>query len=110
MSGSSRPTKSSWNGSTITCSSCFCTRLRTHAPSASNVHSRPSSFNFRKCSELVYQIHSTISLSHASAPYCSSAANEQLRTEITHRKVAEETLLRTAEDLKRSNLDLEQFG
>ena len=38
------------------------------------------------------------------------AANEQLRTEITHRKVAEETLLRTAEDLKRSNLDLEQFG
>ena len=38
------------------------------------------------------------------------AANEQLRKEITHRKVAEETLLRTAEDLKRSNLDLEQFG
>ena len=36
--------------------------------------------------------------------------NEQLRTEIAHRKVAEETLLRTAEDLKRSNLDLEQFG
>src|ERR1019366_5115751 len=38
------------------------------------------------------------------------AANEQLRKEITHRKVAEETLLCTAEDLKRSNLDLEQFG
>jgi PAS domain S-box-containing protein len=38
------------------------------------------------------------------------AANEQLRNEITHRKVAEEALLRTAEDLKRSNLDLEQFG
>ena len=38
------------------------------------------------------------------------AANEQLRTEITHRKVAEEALLSTAEDLKRSNLDLEQFG
>jgi light-regulated signal transduction histidine kinase (bacteriophytochrome) len=38
------------------------------------------------------------------------AANEQLRNEINHRKVAEEALLRAAEDLKRSNLDLEQFG
>jgi PAS domain S-box-containing protein len=37
-------------------------------------------------------------------------ANAQLRNEITHRKVAEEALLRAAEDLKRSNLDLEQFG
>jgi light-regulated signal transduction histidine kinase (bacteriophytochrome) len=38
------------------------------------------------------------------------AANKRLRTEITHRKVAEEALLHAAEDLKRSNLDLEQFG
>jgi PAS domain S-box-containing protein len=37
-------------------------------------------------------------------------ANAQLRHEITHRKVAEEALLHAAEDLKRSNLDLEQFG
>ena len=34
MSGSSRPAKSSWNGSSSTCSSRFCTRLRTQAPSA----------------------------------------------------------------------------
>ena len=38
------------------------------------------------------------------------AANEQLRKEVFNRKVAEESLLRVAEDLKRSNLDLEQFG
>jgi light-regulated signal transduction histidine kinase (bacteriophytochrome) len=38
------------------------------------------------------------------------AANLQLRNEIAHRKVAEEALLHAAEDLKRSNLDLEQFG
>jgi light-regulated signal transduction histidine kinase (bacteriophytochrome) len=37
-------------------------------------------------------------------------ANEQLRKVIAQREVAEETLLRTAEDLKRSNLDLEQFA
>jgi hypothetical protein len=39
-----------------------------------------------------------------------AAANEQLRKEIASRQVAEQTLLCTAEDLKRSNLDLEQFG
>ena len=38
------------------------------------------------------------------------AANQQLREEIACRKVAEEALLRTAEELKRSNLDLEQFA
>ena len=38
------------------------------------------------------------------------AANLQLRNEIGHRQVAEEALLRAAEDLKRANLDLEQFG
>jgi PAS domain S-box-containing protein len=38
------------------------------------------------------------------------AANEQLRKEVAAREVAEEALLRAAEDLKRSNLDLEQFG
>jgi PAS domain S-box-containing protein len=38
------------------------------------------------------------------------AANEQLRKEAASREVAEDALLRTAEDLKRSNLDLEQFG
>ena len=38
------------------------------------------------------------------------AANEQLRKEVASREVAEEALLRAAEDLKRSNLDLEQFG
>ena len=38
------------------------------------------------------------------------AANAQLRQEIASREVAEEALLRAAEDLKRSNLDLEQFG
>ena len=37
-------------------------------------------------------------------------ANEQLRKEIASREVAEQALLRVAEDLKRSNLDLEQFG
>jgi PAS domain S-box-containing protein len=37
-------------------------------------------------------------------------ANEQLRQEIASRQVAEQALLRMAEDLKRSNLDLEQFG
>jgi PAS domain S-box-containing protein len=38
------------------------------------------------------------------------AANAQMRNEIVHRQIAEEALLRVAEDLKRSNLDLEQFG
>ena len=38
------------------------------------------------------------------------AANAQLRKEVASRMVAEEALLRAAEDLKRSNLDLEQFG
>jgi PAS domain S-box-containing protein len=38
------------------------------------------------------------------------AANKQLRQEVAARGVAEEALLRAAEDLKRSNLDLEQFG
>ena len=38
------------------------------------------------------------------------AANQQLREEIACRKVAEETLLRTAEELKRSNLELQQFA
>jgi PAS domain S-box-containing protein len=38
------------------------------------------------------------------------AANARLRKEISHRKVAEESLLHAAEALKRSNLDLEQFG
>jgi PAS domain S-box-containing protein len=38
------------------------------------------------------------------------AANVQLRKEVASRKLAEEALLRVAEDLKRSNLDLEQFG
>jgi PAS domain S-box-containing protein len=38
------------------------------------------------------------------------AANEQLRTEVASREVAEEALLHAAESLKRSNLDLEQFG
>ncbi len=38
------------------------------------------------------------------------AANEQLRKEVASRQVAEQALLRMAEDLKRSNLDLEQFG
>jgi PAS domain S-box-containing protein len=37
-------------------------------------------------------------------------ANEQLRKEIANREIAEQALLRAAEDLKRSNLDLEQFG
>ncbi len=37
-------------------------------------------------------------------------ANAQLRKEIAAREVAEAALLRAAEDLKRSNLDLEQFG
>jgi PAS domain S-box-containing protein len=38
------------------------------------------------------------------------AANAKLRQEIVQREVAEEALLHTAEELKRSNLDLEQFG
>jgi PAS domain S-box-containing protein len=38
------------------------------------------------------------------------AANEQLRAEVASREVAEEALLHAAESLKRSNLDLEQFG
>jgi PAS domain S-box-containing protein len=38
------------------------------------------------------------------------ATNAQLRQEIEFRKTAEETLLRTAEELKRSNLELEQFA
>ena len=38
------------------------------------------------------------------------AANANLRQEIVQRQVAEQTLLRTAEELKRSNLDLEQFA
>jgi PAS domain S-box-containing protein len=38
------------------------------------------------------------------------ATNAQLRQEIACRNVAEETLLRTAEELKRSNLELEQFA
>jgi light-regulated signal transduction histidine kinase (bacteriophytochrome) len=38
------------------------------------------------------------------------ATNAQLREEIACREVAEETLLRTAEGLKRSNLELEQFA
>src|ERR1039458_7476355 len=71
MSGSSRPLKSSSKGASRTCSSRFCTRLRTHAPSASVVQMRPVSFSLRKCSELVYQIHSTMSESQASAPYSS---------------------------------------
>jgi PAS domain S-box-containing protein len=37
-------------------------------------------------------------------------ANEQLRNEVASREVAEEALLHAAESLKRSNLDLEQFG
>ena len=37
-------------------------------------------------------------------------ANAQLRQEIAAREVAEQALLHAAEDLKRSNLDLEQFG
>ena len=37
-------------------------------------------------------------------------SNAQLRKEVANRVVAEEALLRAAEDLKRSNLDLEQFG
>ena len=38
------------------------------------------------------------------------AANEKLHQEVVSREVAEQALVRTAEDLKRSNLDLEQFG
>jgi PAS domain S-box-containing protein len=38
------------------------------------------------------------------------AANAKLRQEVANRQVAEEALLHTAEELKRSNLDLEQFG
>ena len=38
------------------------------------------------------------------------AANAKLRQEIVQRQVAEDALLHTAEDLKRSNLDLEQFA
>jgi len=38
------------------------------------------------------------------------AANAQLRNEVASRKVAEQALLHAAEELKRSNLDLEQFG
>jgi PAS domain S-box-containing protein len=38
------------------------------------------------------------------------AANAQLRQEIIHREVAEENLLRRTEELKRSNLDLEEFA
>jgi PAS domain S-box-containing protein len=38
------------------------------------------------------------------------AANVQLRQEITQREAAEEALLRRSEELKRSNLDLEQFA
>ena len=37
-------------------------------------------------------------------------ANQHLRKEIASRELAEEALLRSAEDLKRSNLDLEQFA
>ncbi len=39
-----------------------------------------------------------------------AAANEQLRAEVASREVAEDALLHAAEALKRSNLDLEQFG
>ena len=38
------------------------------------------------------------------------AANARLREEIVSREKAEQALLRSAEDLKRSNLDLEQFA
>jgi PAS domain S-box-containing protein len=38
------------------------------------------------------------------------AANQQLRAEVRSREVAEQALLSAAEALKRSNLDLEQFG
>ncbi len=38
------------------------------------------------------------------------AANEQLRREIASRKVTEQTLLRTAEELERSNRELEHFA
>ena len=38
------------------------------------------------------------------------AANGQLRKEAANREVVEQALLHAAEDLKRSNLDLEQFG
>jgi PAS domain S-box-containing protein len=38
------------------------------------------------------------------------ATNEQLRAEVASRTVVEEALLSAAEALKRSNLDLEQFG
>jgi len=37
-------------------------------------------------------------------------ANESLQNEIASRKVAEQILLRTAEELERSNLELEQFA
>ena len=39
-----------------------------------------------------------------------AAANAQLRKEISSRRLAEVALVRAAEGLKRSNLDLEQFG
>jgi len=42
--------------------------VRTQAPKASSDHFRPLSSSLRKCSELVYQIHSTMSESQASAP------------------------------------------
>jgi PAS domain S-box-containing protein len=38
------------------------------------------------------------------------SANQQLRAEVRSREVAEQALLSAAEALKRSNLDLEQFG